>query len=227
MTTEKDTRKTIALMDTNFVGQPGTSPFVAPQLVQWKRDAADQARDVVVMTDRHLRQPARAARKIGWLLESPAIKPRIYDRDDDRYARFESVWTFKKTMLDRGDKFKFLPFGSTHLRPEEIDAMRDVGKIGCAKPEPHTCKSKLVSMIASTKDETSGHKLRCAVADELRGRVDLFGKGRERRIKMKGEKLYAATWRKGIQVVDINTIVKGIRPEALTPPGVTSSNNNV
>ncbi len=173
----------IALHDANFEGQPGVSPYISPTKLRWVRDGAEKVTTVAVFTDHKLNATSYARRKIAWLVESPEVVPQIYDQDDGFYGRFETVLTFKRTLLDRGGKFLWMPFGSTHLRAEDIEPA------DAAKATP---KTKALSMIASKKLFTGGHKLRCDIADAASGTwaedgivVDLFGKGREHQLQWK------------------------------------------
>jgi hypothetical protein len=160
----------IKLLDSNFRGQPGSSPCIAPRRLVWDREHAEAERGTVVMTDRWLKRRCRARRKVAWLLESPVKLPALFDQPDSFYKRFDTVITCKRSLLERGGKFKLGLFGSTHLREADIALWP---------------KSKDISMIASTKQWTSGQQIRCELADAYKRELDVFGYGRERALRWK------------------------------------------
>ncbi len=155
--------KRVKLLDTNFRDQPGASPFVAPRKLVWDRERAEKAWGRVVLTDKCLWLRVRARRKIAWLVESPDFRPYLFDQPDRFYRRFDVVITCKRTLVERGGKFRQGLFGSTHLREEDFGLWP---------------KSRDVSMIASTKRETPAHDIRHDIADAVESSLDLFGRGR-------------------------------------------------
>lgn len=166
--------KRVKPLDTNFRDQPGTSPFVAPRKLVWDRERAEKTWGRVVLTDKCLWLRVRARRKIAWLLESPDYRPYLFDQPDRFYRRFDEVITCKRTLLERGGKFRLGLFGSTHLREQDFGLWP---------------KSKGVSMIASTKRETPAHDVRLETADAVGPSLDLFGRGRATELPFKIEGL--------------------------------------
>jgi hypothetical protein len=164
----------VKLLDSNFRGQPSSSPCIAPRRLVWDRERAEAERGTVVMTDRWLKRRCRARRKIAWLLESPVKLPGLFDQRDSFYKRFDIVITCKRSLLERGGKFKLGLFGSTHLRLDDIRLWT---------------KSKDVSIVASTKQFTSGQQIRCELADAYKDELDVFGYGRELELPWKVEGL--------------------------------------
>jgi len=102
------------------------------------------------------------SRKIGWILESPAISGHIYERAPEVLDNFEFIFTYSKDLLKLDPRFKFLPHGSHWIK----------------NPEIHV-KSKKVSMVASAKKMCPGHDYRHLWVEKLRHKLDFFGRGWE------------------------------------------------
>lgn len=175
-------KQLVRLLDANFNSghgwQPGVSLSAIPKLVQWYRPRAEHFVGLTVLTDYKLTTPCQARWKVAWLVESPDIAPEIYDPSRVDFTKFHRVITFHRGLLNS--------------LPNAVEGL--MGGCHIHEPDIHQhAKSKLVSMIASSKDSTSGHKFRCSVANRLQGSVDLFGRGRARPLvnKIDGLKDYA------------------------------------
>lgn len=170
--------RTIKLLDSNFhdgkTWQPGVSLSIPPRRVRWDREGAERFTGLVVVTDHHLSTPISAGRKVAWLVESPDVIPDIYDPSKTDFSRFHKVVTFHRGLLQALPNSVEGLMGGCHVRESDIGIHR---------------KEKLVSMIGSSKNFTSGHRFRCDVASLLVGSVDLFGKGRERTLRHKADGL--------------------------------------
>lgn len=165
-TSPSSAARVIAILDSNFAHQKGVSQYAVPERVEWRRDGAADDENLVVHTDLHLDAPSKARFKIAWLVESPDIFPHIYSTDESniqRLSKFNRVITFHKGLLERLPNAVEGLMGGSHIRPEDI-GLHD--------------KTKLVSMIASTKTSTAGHRWRNEIAGNLPNFVDLFGHGR-------------------------------------------------
>lgn len=101
----------------------------------------------------------------GWLTESRAITPSVYERFESALPsllnNFTYVFTHSYDLINRHKKIKWVPANGTWIR----------------HPKVYSHKVNLVSMIISSKGYCDGHRKRIALANELRGRVDLFGRG--------------------------------------------------
>lgn len=105
--------------------------------------------------------------KYGWLLESKSIIPSISQivedmkADPEKYfSVFKYVFTYNKDLLKLDSRFKWVPAQGVWIRqPKVYD------------------KSKLVSMIASSKQICEGHRIRMQWIEKLRDKVDLYGHG--------------------------------------------------
>jgi hypothetical protein len=101
----------------------------------------------------------------GWLTESRAIQALAYERFEssipDILNNFKYVFTHSYDLIDRHEKIKWVPANGTWI----------------CRPKVYEHKVNLISMITSGKAYCDGHRKRMALANELRGRVDLFGRG--------------------------------------------------
>lgn len=101
----------------------------------------------------------------GWLTESRAITPDVYDRFESSIPsvldNFKYVFTHSYDLVDRHEKIKWIPANGTWIR----------------KPKVYEHKVNLVSMITSSKGYVIGHKKRVMIANDLRGQVHLYGRG--------------------------------------------------
>ena len=98
----------------------------------------------------------------GWLLESKWISAQTarVKADPDKYAAlFDVIFTHDQELLALGSKFKFVPAQGSWIVSPAIYP-----------------KTKLVSMIASGKSWTEGHRYRLEWVNKLRDRVDLYGR---------------------------------------------------
>jgi len=116
--------------------------------------------DTVIYTDTSLMNTHPCRKKIALLLESQELHRLYYDYISTHNHLFDVVLTFDKTLLDRGENFRFNVLGTTWLH----ESYRNVWP-----------KSRLCSMILSHKRITSGHQLRHAVADWVSASVDIYG----------------------------------------------------
>jgi hypothetical protein len=150
------------LKDRNFFPDLYSARSGICELLQWDRSCSSSG--VVVYSDMFLGSHLMSKRepKIAWLLEPMEINPHIYNWIKHHYSIFEQVWTHDQEILDSVPNSKWIPMAGTWIE-------RDKRKI--------YPKSKLCSFVASTKNFTSGHKLRQEVRKMLPGNVDKYGKG--------------------------------------------------
>lgn len=129
--------------------------------IQWvRRDSTDE---LVVYTDNHI--PTKISnRSIAWLIEPREIKPNGYSYVEDNYYEFKSIWTYDKKLLKDLPNAEFYPFGGCWINHND----RKIHK-----------KSKLFSTISSSKDQTTGHKLRHQIISASFNEMDVFGRGSE------------------------------------------------
>lgn len=137
-------------------GQTG----IAPKLMEWCTNCQTP---ITVFTDNCLDLPlSESLYNIAWLIESKIINPNIYS-DPSKFDNFDYVLTHDKNLLEESDKFLFVPVGG-HWIFEKDHGIHD--------------KTKMLSIIASSKNETVGHKLRHEVISKYKKQIDgIFGNG--------------------------------------------------
>jgi hypothetical protein len=142
-----------------------------PQHFRWVRTGPDLP--VCVFTDFSIGDVAqcRGQVKIAWLVESPGVFPRPYEKIREIEDAFDYIFTFNAALLDRGPKYQFAPLGGCWIR----------------EPKIHP-KTRLVSIIASEKGKTEGQALRQRILETIDG-VDKYGRGCGRTIITKDEGL--------------------------------------
>lgn len=122
--------------------------------------------DVVIYTDNSLTDiNNNASKNIAFLIESPEVTRLSYEYISNNNTKFDTVLTFDKRLLDRGENFKLNVYGTTWLNEE----YRKIWN-----------KNKLCSFILSNKNQTSGHKFRNNLANVINkdsnfNFVDLYG----------------------------------------------------
>lgn len=131
--------------------------------------------DLVFFTESAMQSHSSFANKnkFAWLIEPYELVPHHYQWVINNHRSFTQVFTHEKSLLDKQENFKFIPFGGCWI--EEIDRRM------------HN-KTKLASIISSKKTALSGHKLRHEVI--RRCSLDVFGGGYrpvERKIEALGE----------------------------------------
>jgi hypothetical protein len=103
-------------------------------------------------------------RRYGWLLESKYIVPGVVEKIKNNLQgyleAYEMIFTHNQELLALGDKFKWVPAQGFWIKEPGIYD-----------------KTKLVSMISSNKNMALGHSVRLAWVEELRTKVDLYGRG--------------------------------------------------
>lgn len=113
----------------------------------------------------HLIDTIAEPRKVALIIEPPAINPASYEwiKNPSNYNKFEHVLTYCKDLLSVSPKFKFYVFGGCWIHQ--------------ADRALHS-KYKNISIIASAKRDTDGHRLRHEVVQQFRPYIDgVFGNG--------------------------------------------------
>lgn len=132
--------------------------------IQW----TSEHRDIVFYLDNYIDRPLgtdSSQTRYGWLLESKYIVPGlvdfILDNLEEYKKTYKNIFTHNKELLDKDkDFFKWVPAQGFWIKEPMIYD-----------------KSKLVSMITSSKSMSTGHLIRLAWVNELNGKVDLYGRG--------------------------------------------------
>jgi hypothetical protein len=134
-------------------------------LFKWLR--TEEIKDICVITDSMLFNvdSYKDKIKVAWLIEPRAIRSDVYTFIENNFNKFDYIFTFDEKLLKLSDKFIFYPFGGCWINKKD--------------QELHN-KTKLLSIIASTKRQTIGHNLRHEVIDNLKKLnipIDLYGFG--------------------------------------------------
>ena len=154
-----------------------------PDLLEWQYlETIDHeiAADVIVFTDAYLAMAhsfPNVKRKVALLLEPPNVYPESY-RFVQAYGKhiFDAVLTFDARLVAQDPSlFIYYPHGGM-----------------CAKGSSGLIwkkKEKHISMIASAKNFTWGHRLRHAIVREFRSIIDVYGRGYGNEIKDRAQAL--------------------------------------
>jgi hypothetical protein len=131
----------------------------------WNRDSSTyNADEYIVFTDSELMTASNFTnRKIGLILEPISIRPQIYSWIRDNYNIFDFVFTFDLDLINLDpNKFIFYPYGTTWIKGEAQNIYQ---------------KNKLLSIIASSKTQTIGHRLRHDIVRKYSNKIDAYGGG--------------------------------------------------
>ncbi|MHC4332165.1 MAG: glycosyltransferase family 10 domain-containing protein [Planctomycetota bacterium] len=180
----------IPIADYAFAHAPGMSWYNTPAHFQWTRE--DQSKTKVrFFTDRSVGHvdTIPAERNVALMIE-----PRQFDDTGlkilkSKLDKFHYVLTYDRDLVQT-DPSKFLYYA--------------IG--GCWVDQPRrtiALKSALVSMIASAKNSTPGHKLRHEVVKRLDGKVEILG-GIRKPIQNKGDGLCPFSFSIAIENCQIN-----------------------
>lgn len=151
----------VKIIDTCFSHEKYSSdqyPNGFEQVMVWDRNDINENNSLIV-TDNHLRLIKNKSNKTAWTIESEAISPHVYNQSV--LNEYNKVYTHNKRLLDIGAKYTFVPVGGCWIKPHEQFIYE---------------KTKLISIIASNKTTTSGHKLRHLAVDKNKEQIDVYGR---------------------------------------------------
>ncbi len=131
---------------------------------QWDRD---NVHDVCVFTDNCIKnvRAINCKYKIAWILEPRSISPVVYNQILTFKDDFDLVLTHDEDLLrDLGSKGRFYLYSGSWVRDEDCKVYE---------------KTKNISIVASTKVQTTGHKLRHEIIQKYAERcgIDVYGHG--------------------------------------------------
>ena len=139
-------------------------PVQVQNYIEWDRSRDYGNNEYVLYTDRAAKELDSTSRSrqynLLWLIESLDLL-HYYDTFPD-LNKFERIYTHDRQILDTYSNSIPVTFGGTWIQVQDRLL--------------HS-KTKLVSMIASTKRDLPGHKLRGLVLDQHRSRIDCYGRG--------------------------------------------------
>jgi hypothetical protein len=154
--------KKIKIFDGNFSHAKYSSDFQISKYIEWDRSANLDPNEIVFITDNYCVHAEQIiGRKLAWLMEPRAINSSIYEWMKNNYNLFQNVLTYDKVLLDNIPNGIFVPHGMCWIKPEDQKIYN---------------KTKLYSIISSSKTITEGHKLRHRVIKKFND-LDVYGRG--------------------------------------------------
>ena len=155
--------KTVKLLDSTFawsnaLGLSSENDGEHPESFQWYRDGIDD--NLAVFTDLRLREAVGhpAKKKIGLIVESPAVAQESHRTALDLREHFDVILTHNKELIDTGEPFKFYPLGGSRIKRWGFFP-----------------KFEKTSIIVGAKQNTEGQRLRHRIAKKYAKELDLWG----------------------------------------------------
>jgi hypothetical protein len=148
----------------NLLGYITCSDILEPKKIKWINGKYD-FNGITVFTDRYIDfnfDLVKSDLKIFWLLEPRAVRPYGYSKIIEIENKFDYILTYDSELLKRSKKYiKYVVGQSRVYEPKIYD------------------KTKMVSMIASNKQITEGHRFRHEISNRLSKKynIDMWGSG--------------------------------------------------
>lgn len=152
----------VNIRDRNFAGEPSSCHKGTNKFVEWEFGNTPVSKSCFI-TDQCLGDVYRARgvkRKIAWILEPRAIFPNVYEWIEQNNKLFDFVLTFDSDLINRGENFLYYPHGRCW-----VNNYKETKKVNKA------------SIIASVKNDTTGHRLRHEIVARLKSLIDAYGSG--------------------------------------------------
>jgi len=141
--------------------------------IEWVRDFDKNAdNDLIFFTDQNIFNfyNYRSKIKIGWLIEPVSVNPYSYSFVRENYQKegfFDYILTYDKELIElnkniNSDIFQFFSHGGSWIEEEDFKIYD---------------KNKMVSIIASGKNQTKGHRLRHSSIEYYKQKLDVMGHG--------------------------------------------------
>lgn len=158
--------KSIKIADQNFSHAKYTTDHQSSKYIDWDRTKNNDENAIIFITDNSMLSCENIiGQKIGFLMEPRSINNGIYDWVVENKHKFKSILTYDKQLIDLSKNFEFYPHCGCWIKPEDQLIHN---------------KTKLLSIIASSKNQTRGHKLRHSVisfARDMNINIDVYGRG--------------------------------------------------
>lgn len=156
----------VRLVDHVFSGQSATLSDEredGPKWFSWCReDPCGSVHTWFTDNDIGRAEKHNGPRKVGWLIESPAISTKHYRLAMRKINHLDACLTYRQTLVDRDSRFLFYPLGGSRI---------DRSRWGLSP------KMRTLSIIASQKVRTVGHTLRHRVVKDFGDRISVWGRG--------------------------------------------------
>jgi hypothetical protein len=158
--------KSVKIIDNNFAHAKYTTDFQESKYIEWVRGIESDDDEILFLTDNTLRTSQKyKGKKIGMLMEPRAINPSIYDWVKNNHSDFYKIFTYDKELIDTCENVSFYPHCGCWIKPNDQKIYE---------------KTSIVSIVASSKSETEGHRLRHDViksANKNNTKLNVFGRG--------------------------------------------------
>lgn len=132
--------------------------------IQWVKDPTIGRTFYVDDTINYAFSDGVQGKKYGWILESKFIKPDVFSSVKNHYQEYfkvyDTIFTHNQELLELDSRFKWCPAQGFWIQDPKIYE-----------------KNKMISMIASNKQMTTGQKLRLKWVEMIGDQVDLYGRG--------------------------------------------------
>jgi len=157
----------IKIIDTNFAHAKYSTDYQQSKYIEWNRDKNFNEDEPLFITDNSMPNSLsiKSSNKIGMLMEPRAMNPFIYEWVLNNHNSFKNIITYDKKLLENCDNTIFYPHCGCWIK-EENQMIYE--------------KSKILSIIASDKRQTEGHKLRHIAINFFREDnigLDVYGRG--------------------------------------------------
>lgn len=141
----------------NAIGLAGENRQRHPDLLRWERASGGY---VHVWTDLRLEEAIGdpTPKKIALLIEPRGLSAKHYLDAWELRSHFHTILTYDRSLIDKGEPFKFYPVGGSWISRWEIFE-----------------KTREVSILVSDKHTTKGHQLRHAIVDRFREEIHVYG----------------------------------------------------
>jgi hypothetical protein len=158
--------KKVKIADINFAHAKYTTDFQVSQHIEWVRNELPMKGEILFLTDNMLPNYKNYdGIKIGMLMEPRAINPSIYEWVKMNHYNFYKIFTYDKELIESCNNVEFYPHCGCWIKNEDQKIYE---------------KNSLVSIVASSKSQTGGHRLRhdiISLAQKNNIKLDVFGRG--------------------------------------------------
>jgi hypothetical protein len=157
-------KEKIGLIGGGFQHAYSTTLWKHPKYFEWDKGNKN---DITFYIDENIMLglgDKTTKRKFAWLVESKLIIPKHVEDVKNNWREisesYEILFTHQKDIYDLADNFVYLPPHGYWIEEPKIYP-----------------KTRLVSMMSSSKNFSKGHSYRLKWVDKLRGSLDLYGRG--------------------------------------------------
>ena len=152
----------VNILDLNFSHASYSTDYQLSKFIAWERSSSHTNNgDNFFATDRSMFN-ANGDRCVGWIMEPPSISPEVYNYSLNNSGNYKTILTYDRDLLDSGGNFRFYPHSGCWIKPEDFKIYQ---------------KTKELSIIASAKNQTAGHRLRHDIIKDYGPILDVYGRG--------------------------------------------------